>query len=240
MKTFALLLAAGLSSGVAFAQAPAGATSAATPAFKQLDSVEARIQGCVTCHGQSGQGTNNGYYPRIAGKPSGYLYNQLVAFRDGERTYPPMNYLVAYLPDAYLHEIADYFSRLRPPFTAREAPKSDPASVARGQQLGTVGDSALGVPACVACHGKGLTGMQPGIPGLVGLRPNYIEAQLTRWRVGERHATEPDCMRRVATRLRDSDIADLAAWLSAQEPPKDSSPEPANVNRMPFACGSQK
>ena len=48
--------------------------------------MEARVQGCVTCHGQSGQGTNNGYFPRIAGKPAGYLYNQLVAFRDGTRS----------------------------------------------------------------------------------------------------------------------------------------------------------
>lgn len=52
----------------------------AVPAFKQFDSVEAQVQGCVTCRGQSGQGANKGYYPRIAGKPAGYLYNQLGAF----------------------------------------------------------------------------------------------------------------------------------------------------------------
>src|SRR5205085_2384708 len=52
------------------------AQDAAIPAFKTLDSMEARTQGCTTCHGQSGQGTNNEYFPRIAGKPAGYLYNQ--------------------------------------------------------------------------------------------------------------------------------------------------------------------
>ena len=30
------------------------AEDAAVPAFKQLDSLEARTQGCVTCHGQAG------------------------------------------------------------------------------------------------------------------------------------------------------------------------------------------
>ena len=94
------------------------AQSDAVPAFKDVDSIEARVQGCVTCHGQSGQGTNNGYFPRIAGKPAGYLYNQLVAFRDGDRRYPPMNYLVAYLPDNYLREIAEHFAKQRPPFAA--------------------------------------------------------------------------------------------------------------------------
>jgi cytochrome c553 len=212
----------------------------AKPAFKELDSMEARVQGCVTCHGQSGQGTNNGSFPRIAGKPAGYLYNQLVAFRDGTRRYPPMNYLVAYLPDAYLREIAEHFAKLRPPFAAREPANVDAATLGRGQALATHGDPKTGVPACVACHGAGLTGMNPGIPGLVGLRPTYITGQLTRWRVGERHATEPDCMKRVASRLSDSDIAAVSAWLALQDPPKDPSPESSNLVRMPFACGSQR
>ncbi|GAB7546868.1 MULTISPECIES: c-type cytochrome [unclassified Cupriavidus] len=218
----------------------AQATAEAVPAFKQVDSLEARVQGCVTCHGQSGQGTSNGYYPRIAGKPAGYLYNQLVAFRDGTRKYPPMNYLVAYLPDAYLREIADHFAKQRPPFAAQEAGTTDPATVARGQALVRAGDASKNVPACATCHGAGLTGMEPGIPGLIGLRPTYIVAQLTRWRVGDRHAAEPDCMKRIATRLSDSDVTAVAAWLSLQPAPKDLSPESSNLVRMPLACGSQR
>ena len=222
------------------ASANVQAQNDAVPAFKEVDSVEARVQGCVTCHGQSGQGTKNGYYPRIAGKPAGYLYNQLVGFRDGTRRYPPMNYLIAYLPDAYLREIAEHFAKLRPPFAAQEASSADVTTTARGQLLVSAGDATKGIPACIACHGGGLTGMEPGIPGLVGLRPTYIVAQLTRWRVGERHAAEPDCMKRVAARLSDADITAVAAWLSQQEAPKNSSPESSNLIRMPFACGSQQ
>jgi cytochrome c553 len=227
-------LAAALSTFSVFAQHDA------VPSFKQLDSMEARVQGCVTCHGQSGQGTNDGYFPRIAGKPAAYLYNQLVAFRDGTRRYPPMNYLVAYLPDEYLREIADHFSKLRPPFAAREETVASAATLARGQALAISGDGTLGIPACVSCHGAGLTGMNPGIPGLVGLRSSYIAAQLTRWRVGERHAAEPDCMKRVALKLTDPDIAAVSLWLARLAAPKDSSPETSNLVRMPFACGSQR
>jgi cytochrome c553 len=235
-RTTATLFATGLF------VAPFGvlAQSDAIPSFKQVDSLEARVQGCVTCHGQSGQGTNNGYFPRIAGKPAGYLYNQLVAFRDGVRRYPPMNYLVAYLPDSYLREIAEHFAKQRPPFAVKETANADSTTVSRGQSLVTAGDSSKGIPACVACHGKGLTGMESGIPGLVGLRPTYIVAQLTGWRVGNRRATEPDCMKRIATRLSDTDIAAVAAWLSIQEAPKDPSPESSNLVRMPLACGSQR
>ncbi|MDM0000707.1 c-type cytochrome [Variovorax sp. J22P240] len=202
--------------------------------------MEARVQGCVTCHGQSGQGTSNGYFPRIAGKPAGYLYNQLVAFRDGTRRYPPMNYLVAYLPDSYLKEIADHFAKQRPPFAAREDAGADAAALARGKALVTAGDPQKGIPACIACHGAGLTGMNPGIPGLVGLRPGYIAAQLTRWRVGDRHAADPDCMKRIAVRLTEIDVNAVAAWLGQQDPPRDPSPESSNLVRMPLACGSQR
>jgi cytochrome c553 len=216
------------------------AEDAAVPAFKQLDSLEARTQGCVTCHGQAGQGTANGYFPRIAGKPAGYLYNQLVAFRDGRRHYSPMNYLVAYLPDAYLREIADHFARQRPPYATPAQLPVDAATLLRGQTLVVSGDVQKGIPACAACHGPGLTGMEPGIPGLVGLRPTYIAAQLTRWRVGERHAAEPDCMKRVAGRLTETDVMAVSSWLARQEPPKDPSPARPTLNRMPFACGSQQ
>lgn len=213
---------------------------ATVPAFKELDSMEARVQGCVTCHGQQGQGTNDDYFPRIAGKPAGYLHNQLRAFHDGSRRYAPMNYLVAYLTDDYLGEIARYFAALRPPF-APPTPSSLPAQVLeRGRTLVRDGDGSKQIPACIACHGANLTGMEPGIPGLVGLRPNYIAAQLTRWRTGERKAAAPDCMHRIATRLTDPDIQAVAGWLGAQPAPRDQAPDARNTVRMPLACGSQR
>jgi cytochrome c553 len=72
--------------------------------------MEARVLACAPCHGAKGEGTNNPYFPRLAGKPAGYLANQLLAFHTGRRHYPPMNYLLAYLPDDYLKKIADYFN----------------------------------------------------------------------------------------------------------------------------------
>src|SRR4051794_16813120 len=101
----------------------------AIPRFKQVDSMEARVQRCVTRHGHDGRGTRSGYYPRIAGKPAGYLYNQLVAFRDGTRKYAPMNYLVAYLPDDYLKQMAQHYAKLRPAFAPREPSTADAATI---------------------------------------------------------------------------------------------------------------
>jgi len=206
---------------------------------QQIDSIEARVQGCVTCHGQEGQGTSNDYFPRIAGKPAGYLYNQLLAFKNGTRRYPPMNYLVAYLPEEYLREIAEHFAEQRPAFAPQEITPAAPQTVRRGATLVISGDASKGIPACITCHGERLTGMEPGVPGLAGLRPTYIVAQLTRWQAGDRHAAEPDCMKRIATRLSDDDVAAVAAWLSQRDAPGDPEPESSNLIRMPMACGSQ-
>ena len=95
---------------------PAGA-SAAVP-----DTLEQRIAACATCHGKNGEGLRtNEYYPRIAGKPAGYLYNQLLNFRDRRRQAPVMNHMVASLSDAYLREIAEHYAKLTPTHPAAVA-----------------------------------------------------------------------------------------------------------------------
>jgi cytochrome c553 len=83
--------------------------------------------------------------------------------------------------------------------------------LARGRELVTEGDQARGVPACAGCHGPKLTGMEPAIPGLVGLRASYISAQLGAFRYGTRTAVEPDCMQLVAASLSESDVTAVAA-----------------------------
>ncbi len=49
------------------------------------EAMAARVQACTACHGKEGRASSAGYLPRIAGKPAGYLYNQLVNFREGRR-----------------------------------------------------------------------------------------------------------------------------------------------------------
>ncbi|RKP56025.1 c-type cytochrome [Pararobbsia silviterrae] len=203
------------------------------------DTIAARVMGCAACHGTQGQGTDNDYFPRLAGKPAGYLYNQLVEFRDGRRKYPPMNYLLAYMPDAYLQEIADYFSTQRPPAREPEAPRVDAPTLDYGKQLAMHGDASHNIPACVSCHGNALTGMNPAIPGLVGLHQDYISAQLGAWRYGTRRTAEPDCMHTIASRLNEKDITAVAAYLASLPVPSDPSPVAKGALKLPLACSSQ-
>ena len=203
------------------------------------DTMEARLQACVACHGSAGRGVNNDYFPRLAGKPAGYLLNQLVAFRDGRRRYTPMNYLLEFQPDSYLRKMAEYFAAQRPPPPPEVIPVVSQENLDRGQSLAMGGDAEHGVPACAACHGPAFTGMEPAIPGLLGLRANYLSAQLGAWRYGTRTAAAPDCMQVVAGHLTERDVTAVAAWLSTLPIPPDPSPASRGAWPLPFACGSQ-
>ena len=223
-----MLVLAGLAAcAVSLADEPAGAP----------DTLEARAQGCSTCHGAHGEGTKDLNFPRIAGKPAGYLFNQLQNFRDGQRSYPPMNYLLAYMHDDYMAELAGYFSAQ--PVVQQTAIEPSQADNLAGERLVHGGDLAAGVPACILCHGSRLTGIEPGIPGLIGLNSRYIAAQLVSWRVGTRHAKSPDCMHDIATRLTETQIRQAAAWLAAQPPAVPTAPAKAGTWATPIPCGSE-
>ena len=223
---------------IALALCPTGLLRA-QPTGHPPDTMEARLMACAACHGTQGQGTNNDYFPRLAGKPAGYLMNQLVAFRDGRRRYPPMNYLLEYIPDAYLQKMAEYFSALRPPPLQQAVSDASPALLTRGETIVKQGDAKQGVPPCSHCHGSALTGMEPAIPGLVGLHASYISAQLGAFRYGTRTAAEPDCMQVVAASLTESDVSAVAAYLASLPIPVDPSPVAHGTLPMPMACGSE-
>ena len=202
------------------------------------DTLEQRIVACAACHGKKGEGLRaNEYYPRIAGKPAGYLYNQLVSFRDRRRHSPVMNHMVAYLSDDYLREIAQYYAGLPASFPPAVAAPPGPV-VARGESLMTRGDPSRKIPACIECHGKSLTGLEPAIPALIGLDSQYIAAQLGAWRNKTRRAKAPDCMADIASLLGPGDISAVAAWLAVQAPtPQSAAPLPAGSLKLPMECG---
>ena len=211
-----------------------GAAQAKPPVFE--DSIAQRTLACTACHGREGRATADGYYPRIAGKPAGYLHHQLLNFRDNRRHYGLMTQMVDPLSDAYLMEIAQYFSGLDLPYPAPQPSQAGADVLRRGQQLATRGDAARQLPACAQCHGAALTGVAPNIPGLLGLPRDYLNAQLGAWRTGQRRAHAPDCMAAVAQLLRPEDINAVTNWLAAQALPADTHP----AGTLPALAGGER
>ncbi|MEY2683726.1 MAG: hypothetical protein RJA09_870 [Pseudomonadota bacterium] len=206
-----------------------GCTGAsATPTVE--NTMAQRLQACTACHGEQGRAAPDGYHPRLAGKPAGYLYNQLRHFQEGRRAYGPMDQLLSTLSDSYLRDIAQHYAELRVPYPPPAPVNASAEVLQRGRTLALVGDPSRELPACASCHGSQLLGRLPAVPGLLGLPRDYINGQLGAWREGQRRAHAPDCMRTVADRMAPADIAAVSAWLASQVVPTPAVPETARAS----------
>lgn len=238
-----LLIAAAVS-GVSDAIAVASdaiTPSKAAPAIpvNVPDTMAERVKPCTVCHGQADRVGKDAYYPRIAGKPEGYLFNQLRDFRDGRRYYRPMTLLLANVSDEYLREMAAYFSGLRQSYPSPEQMISSPAEIRQAQKLIQQGDAKRDIPACVECHGKQLMGTAPFIPGLLGLPRIYIAAQFGAWKNGGvMRGQESNCMSDIARQLTIEETNIVAAWLAAQPVPENAGPANVLPPEMAQRCRS--
>ena len=211
---------------VAFCTGPLNAQAPAqTTPTRFADDMAERTRACTACHGDQGRAGPDGYYPRLAGKPAGYLHNQLRNFAQARRHYELMARLVDPLSDDYMGEMAQYFASLKLPYPSPKADNAISAErLAKGQQLVTQGDATRGLPACTQCHGVRLTGVQPNVPGLLGLPLDYLNAQLGAWQTGQRRAHAPDCMAEIVRRMPAQDLIAVSSWLARQPLPNDTHP----------------
>ena len=145
--------------------------------------------------------------------------------------------LIAPLSDAYLKELAGHFASLDLPYPPPQKPTLPVAELARGEQLIRTGDAARRLPACTACHGERLTGVRPGVPGLLGLSRDYLNGQLGAWRSGQRRAQAPDCMAHIAKALTEPEINAITQVLAGQAVPTDPHPLAAQPAPAPMRCG---
>lgn len=93
MKSFLLALSA-----VLLAAGPAQSASA-----------PAKLGLCVGCHGRDGRATLPGY-PHLNGQDAEYLYQQLLAYKQGTRRHGPMEAVVGALSATELRELAQYYA----------------------------------------------------------------------------------------------------------------------------------
>lgn len=199
-----------------------------------------RIKPCEACHGDQGRAGPDGYYPRLAGKPAGYLFNQMQNFSQGRRHYTMMRRMMDPLSAEYQRDMAHYFASLQVPYLppSTRGVSLNSTQMARGKQLALQGDAALQIPACNSCHGENLMGNTAHVPSLLGLPSAYLGAQLSAWSLGERSTVAPDCMGEIAKRLTASDAAAVTGWLAAQHVPTQKNSLQATRLAAKTRCGS--
>ena len=253
----AVALVFALSAGVVFAQnakgqaaqkTPAPATTAAkpaaassapaaaaTPAASDEDVMaakpgnatagQAKAAACGACHGADGNSTD-GQYPKLAGQHEMYIAHQLNNFKSGARQNAIMQGMVAPLSVQDMHDIGAYFaSKQSLPGVA------DESLVTQGQKLYREGDTARGIPACMACHsidGRGNPGAM--YPQLTSQHAQYIEAKLKDFHDGVTWGTEAHAqiMPLIAKKLDPQDISALATYIEGLHVADKSTPVSAS------------
>jgi len=183
---------------------------------------------CAGCHGEYGQGSIDGEYPRLAGLTSGYIARQLRLFKQRERINIPM---LPYandreLPEEDLLAIAGYLSVIRLP---TKLPPIDTTAefdaLARLEQSKRVvniapypGDIEAGSKVygkeCAGCHGRdGYGDDAHDVPPLAGQYSLYLRRQVENIRSGERLHDDPEDAE-LFRQYTDTEIDDILAYLA--------------------------
>ncbi|HVT31527.1 MAG TPA: c-type cytochrome [Rhodanobacteraceae bacterium] len=192
------------------ASASAEASHAAGPLLGDAKAGEGKAAACGACHGMDGNSSDK-QYPKLAGQNEAYIARQIKLFQSQKRQNAIMMGFAATLGEQDMHDIGAYFaSKSSLPGVA------DEKLLERGQALYRGGDGALGVPACMACHGPDGRGMAgAGYPQLAGQWADYVQAKLKDWKSGTTWGDDANAkiMPEIARRLGDADIAALASYV---------------------------
>lgn len=185
---------------------------------------------CAGCHGVYGAGGKNGEYPRLAGQPYGYLYNQLILFRDRRRPNLAMVEHVdeRQMPDTDVQDISAYLAAIELPTRLAPIDENAPGfdALARLEEAKRVmqipraeGDVAAGERLfkreCASCHGRdGRGDVKDAVPMLAGQYTAYLWRNVEQYLGGQR-IHDPDAPDdRLLAEFSQQELRDIFAYLS--------------------------
>ncbi|MEP7313577.1 MAG: c-type cytochrome [Pseudomonadota bacterium] len=170
-----------------------------------------KFPSCVACHGERAEGVAP--FPRLAGLPTAYVVDQMRAYADGKRPNAVMQTIAKLMDDEQIAAVADYVTSTAAPFLPAETSGAD--VLATGARLVALGKWSAGVPACRDCHGPGLRGGGPALPGLAGQPEAYLLGQLKAFRDGTRPGGPLGLMARIVAKLDSRELKAAAAYAAA-------------------------
>lgn len=177
-----------------------------------IEAGKAKTQLCAGCHGADGNSANP-IWPKLAGQHASYIAKQLRDFKAAKRTDPTMQGMAATVQDADIENIAAYFESQSP--TAANFNKD---LLEKGQNIYRGGITSISVPACMSCHSPSGEGNGPAVfPALKSQHPEYIVAQLQKFKSDARANDAGKMMRNVANRMSDEEMQAVAAYIAAMK-----------------------
>ena len=174
-----------------------------------IEAGKAKTAVCQGCHGADGNSINV-IWPSLAGQHASYIAKQLREFKSGKRADATMMGMAAALSDEDMDNIAAFYASQTP-----KPAKFDEGLLEQGQNIYRGGITETSVAACMGCHspsgaGNGLA----AYPSLKGQHPEYIVAQLQKFKDGTRANDVGKMMRNVANRMSEQEMKAVAAYVA--------------------------
>lgn len=186
---------------------------------------------CAGCHGENGEGTADGEYPRLAGLPAPYIEHELRLFKSHERLNIPMAPFAneRELPEEDIQAISAYLAGIRLP--SRLAPIDAEEQKGGFNALGRLQASRQVVniarypgnndagrriyrKECANCHGRLGEGSADGrFPPLTGQHSLYLKRQIDKFRKQKRKHDDPRDAE-IFRQFADGEIDNILAYLS--------------------------
>ena len=196
----------------AFLLGLSGLLAASSLQAADIEAGKAKTALCAGCHGPDGNSLN-AIWPRLAGQHASYLVKQLRDFKSGKRVDPTMQGMVAALTDEDMVNISAYYETQTP-----SAATFDAALLAKGQDIYRGGITETSVAACMGCHSPSGSGNGPAAyPVLKGQHPEYIAAQLQKFKDGSRANDAGKMMRNVANRMSEQEMKAVSAYVAGMK-----------------------
>jgi len=209
-------------------------THASLHAQKRWDAPSIVSGNCSGCHGIDGN-AELPYFPKLAGLNSTYAQKKMAEFKESPS--PHSDDLYGWMvnrfgdrkstenvtPDERInmvgiaHAVKPEAMKEAVGWYAKQCPTpgrgGDNALIQQGRELYAKGVPDQQILACMSCHGKQAEG-QTSTPRLAGQNTEYIQAQLDKFRKGDRkHAPE---MTMVAKELSPEQARAVAAYLNTR------------------------
>ncbi len=174
-----------------------------------IEAGKAKTLVCQGCHGADGNSINP-IWPNLAGQHASYIAKQLREFKSGKRADSTMMGMAAALSEEDMVNIAAYYESQTP-----KPVKFDKDLLQQGQDIYRGGIAETSVAACMGCHSPSAAGNGPAAyPGLNGQHPEYIVAQLQKFKDGARANDVGKMMRNVANRMSEQEMRAVAAYVA--------------------------
>ena len=170
---------------------------------------------CSRCHSLDGV-SSDPELPHLAGQQVIYLYNELNAYKQGDREDESMSKAIEFLSDDAFRKVSIYYASLMPPGPAERPATSD---TARSNPDVTANDpvqlGAAAAAGCAGCHGASGNSQMPGTPNLTAQSPEYFAVAMKAYQSGGRPGSMMSAM---VSSISEESIQNMAIYYALREP----------------------